>query len=407
MKDTALYEHLLGLQSPWSVKSVDLSLTDQRVVVEVVLKQGQVWADPTDSTKRAHINGWTERQWRHLDTCQFETLIKARVPQLKYSDGSVQELAVPWAGRYSRVTLLMEAFVVKLLQVCPTTKGVCELTRLAWSTVNDIMGSAVERGMLRRAEEDIPYLGLDEKSSEKGYSYASILTDIERSRVLDLVPERKLAAAKSLLETLSPTQRASVKAVAMDMWPAFMSAAHACVPHADIVHDRFHVSKYLGEAVDAVRKQEHRSLTQAGSSPLTGSKFAWLKRYPDGRSAEAVAFRELNQLNLKTSRAWRIKETFTQFWVYRYTGAAKRFFDAWSNNAMRSRLEPIKKVVKMLRRHEAGLLNFSQHRISNACAEGFNSAIQLLKANARGFHNCTNYRARILFHCGKLDMSLG
>ena len=407
MKDTALYEHLLGLQSPWWVKSVDLSLTDQRVVVEVVLKQGQVWADPTDSTKRAHINGWTERQWRHLDTCQFETLIKARVPQLKYSDGSVQELAVPWAGRYSRVTLLMEAFVVKLLQVCPTTKGVCELTRLAWSTVNDIMGSAVERGMLRRAEEDIPYLGLDEKSSEKGYSYASILTDIERSRVLDLVPERKLAAAKSLLETLSPTQRASVKAVAMDMWPAFMSAAHACVPHADIVHDRFHVSKYLGEAVDEVRKQEHRSLTQAGSSPLTGSKFAWLKRYPDGRSAEAVAFRELNQLNLKTSRAWRIKETFTQFWVYRYTGAAKRFFDAWSNNAMRSRLEPIKKVVKMLRRHEAGLLNFSQHRISNACAEGFNSAIQLLKANARGFHNFANYRARILFHCGKLDMSLG
>jgi transposase len=407
MKDTALYEQLLGLKSPWSVKSVDLSLEKQRVIVEVVLKQGQVWVDPTDQTKQAHINGWTERQWRHLDTCQFETLIKARVPQLKYSDGTVQELAVPWAERYSRVTLLMEAFVVKLLQVCPTTKGVCELTRLAWSTVNDIMVNAMERGMLRRAEEDVPYLGLDEKSSEKGHSYVSILTDIERSRVLDLVPERKLAAAKSLLDTLSPTQRTSVKAVAMDMWPAFMSAAHACVHQADIVHDRFHVSKYLGEAVDAVRKQEHRSLTQAGSSPLTGSKWAWLKRYPDGRSAEAVAFRDLNQLNLKTSRAWRIKETFAQFWVYHYTGAAKRFFDAWSSNAMRSRLEPIKKVVKMLRRHEVGLLNYSRHRISNACAEGFNSAIQLIKANARGFRNFTNYRARILFHCGKLDMSLG
>lgn len=119
MKDTTLYEHLLGLKSPWSVKSVDLSLADQRVVVEVVLKPGQVWADPTDSAKRAHINGWTERQWRHLDTCQLETIIKARVPQLKYSDGSVEELAVSWAERYSRVTLLLEAFVVKLLQVWP------------------------------------------------------------------------------------------------------------------------------------------------------------------------------------------------------------------------------------------------------------------------------------------------
>ena len=407
MKDTVLYEHLLGLKTPWSVKSVDLSLADQRVIVEVVLKTGQVWTDPTDSTKRAHINGWSERQWRHLDTCQFETLIKARVPQLKYSDGTVEELAVPWAERYSRVTLLMEAFVVKLLQVCPTTKGVCELTRLAWSTVNNIMVSAVERGMLRRSEEDVPHLGLDEKSSERGHSYVSILTDIDRSRVLDLVPERKLEAAKSLLGTLSPAQRASVKAVAMDMWPAFMSAVQTCLPQADIVHDRFHVSKYLGEAVDTVRRQEHRSLALAGTSPLTGSKWAWLKNYADGRSSEAVSFRALNQLNLKTSRAWRIKETFTQFWCYRYMGAAQRFFDAWSNNAMRSRLEPIKKVVKMLRRHLTGLLNYSQHRINNACAEGFNSAIQLIKANARGFRNFTNYRARILFHCGKLDMSLG
>lgn len=173
MKDTALYEHLLGLKTPWSVKSVDLSLADQRVVVEVVLKRGQVWADPTDSTKRAHINGWTQRQWRHLDTCQFETLIKARVPQLKYSNGTVEELAVPWAERYSRVTLLMEAFVVKLLQACPTTKGVCELTRLAWSTVNGIMVGAVERGMLRRGEDDVPHLGLDEKSSERGHSLNS------------------------------------------------------------------------------------------------------------------------------------------------------------------------------------------------------------------------------------------
>ena len=407
MKDTALYEHLLGLKTPWSVKSVDLSLADQRVVVEVVLKTGQVWTDPTDSTKRAHINGWTERQWRHLDTCQFETLIKARVPQLKYSDGTVEELAVPWAERYSRVTLLMEAFVVKLLQACPTTQGVCDLTRLAWSTINGIMVSAVERGMLRRSEEAVPHLGLDEKSSERGHTYVSILTDIDRSRVLDLVPERKLEAAKSLLETLSPAQRASVKAVAMDMWPAFMSAVQTCLPQADIVHDRFHVSKYLGEAVDTVRRQEHRSLALAGTSPLTGSKWAWLKSYADGRSSEAVSFRALNQLNLKTSRAWRIKETFTQFWCYRYTGAAQRFFDAWSNNAMRSRLEPIKKVVNMLRRHLTGLLNYSQHRINNACAEGFNSAIQLIKANARGFRNFTNYRARILFHCGKLDMSLG
>ena len=112
----------------------------------------------------------------------------------------------------------------------------------------------------------------------------------------------------------------------------------------------------------------------------------------------------MNQLNLKPSRAWRIKETFTHFWAYHHTGCAKHYFDAWSKNAMRSQLAPVKKVVQMLRRHEDGLLNYSRHRISNACAEGFNSAIQLIKANARGFRNLTNYRARILFHCGKLNL---
>ena len=289
---------------------------------------------------------------------------------------------------------------------CPTTQGVCTLTRLSWSTVNDIMVSAVARGMLKRTEETISCLGIDEKSSQKGHSYVTILTDIDRSRVLDLVPQRKLEAAKTLLETLTPTQRTSVKAVAMDMWPAYMSAAAQCVPQADIVHDKFHVCKYLGEAVDTVRKQEHRRLSQAGTSPLTGSQWAWLKGYPDGRSAEAVSPQSLNPLNLKTSRAWTIKENFTQFWGYSYKGSAKRFFDAWATNAMRSRLEPVKKVVKMLRRHETGLLNFSQHRISNACAEGFNSSIQLIKANARGFRNFANYRARILFHCSKLDLGL-
>jgi transposase len=342
-----------------------------------------------------------------LDTCQFETLIKARVPQLKYSDGTVEELTVPWAERYSRVTTLMAGFVIKLLQACPTTQAVCELTKLSWSTVNAIMVSAVERGMLRRTEEKIDYLGIDEKSSERGHTYSTILTDIDRSRVLDLVPERKLEVAERLLQTLTPAQRASVKAVAMDMWPAYMSAARNCLAQADIVHDKFHVSKYLGEAVDAVRKQEHRKLSQAGTSPLAGSKWQWLRNYPDGRSSEAVAFRALNQLNLKTSRAWCIKENFTQFWSYSYKGAAQRFLKAWSNNAMRSKLEPVKKVVQMLRRHETGLLNFSQHKISNACAEGFNSAIQLIKANARGFRNFTNYRARILFHCGKLDLAMG
>ena len=407
MNSKQLYKEMLGLQGSWYIKSVTLSKEIKQVTVEVALRKGLVWADPTNRTARAHINGWTERQWRHLDTCQFKTIIKARVPQLKYSDGTVKELPVPWADRYARVSLSMEAFVVELLQACPNIKSVCSLTDLSWKTVDTIMKKAVERGLTRRAQVPMEHLGLDEKSIEKGHSYASILTDVSGSRVLNLVRGRTQEAAQELLETtLSQEQRASVQAVAMDMWPAYMGAVRETLPKASIVHDKFHVVKYLNESVDQVRRREHRAMSAAGFSPLVGTKYSWMRNFKDKRSSEAVQFRALHQMNLKTSRAWTIKETFAHFWTYHSISAASSFFTEWSNNAMRSKLEPVKKVVKMLRRHLDGLLNYTRYHITNATAEGFNSVIQLIKTNARGFRSFESYRARILFHCGKLDLCI-
>ena len=407
MNSKQLYKEMLGLQGSWYIKSVTLSKEIKQVTVEVALRKGLVWADPTNRTARAHINGWTERQWRHLDTCQFKTIIKARVPQLKYSDGTVKELPVPWADRYARVSLSMEAFVVELLQACPNIKSVCSLTDLSWKTVDTIMKKAVERGLTRRAQVPMEHLGLDEKSIEKGHSYASILADVSGSRVLNLVRGRTQEAAQELLETtLSQEQRASVQAVAMDMWPAYMGAVRETLPKASIVHDKFHVVKYLNESVDQVRRREHRVMSAAGFSPLVGTKYSWMRNFKDKRSSEAVQFRALHQMNLKTSRAWTIKETFAHFWTYHSISAASSFFTEWSNNAMRSKLEPVKKVVKMLRRHLDGLLNYTRYHITNATAEGFNSVIQLIKTNARGFRSFESYRARILFHCGKLDLCI-
>lgn len=407
MDSNAFYKAILGVEDPWIVSNVTLVMEEKKVIVEVALKKGIFWADPTDETARAHIHGWTERVWRHLDTCQIQTLIKAKVPQLKYKDGKVEELAVAWAEKYSRHTLLMEAFILQLLQCCPNITSVSELTGMDWKTVEKIMGKSVERGMSRRALEPIEVVGLDEKSIEKGHSYATILTDVKGSRVLDLVKGRKQEEAIELIEaTLSPEQRVGVQAATVDMWPAFMGAIRETLPNASVVHDKFHIAKYLNEAVDKVRKQEHRKLSAQGFSPLVGTKYSWMKRYADRRSSEAIKFRALKAMNLKTSRAWMHKENFGHFWTYRSRSAAEGFFKRWSNHAMRSQLAPVKKVVGMLRRHLDGLLNYSKYQVTNATAEGFNSVIQLIKTNARGFRNFKNYRMRILFHCGKLDLSI-
>jgi transposase len=407
MKDTQLYQQLLGLSAPWSVAKVDVDMDKNLIVVHIECTPGQVWVDP-ETRQRAHVHGWIERTWRHLNTCQLETRLIAKIPRIKYSDGRVEDLTVPWADRYSRITLMMEAFVLRLLQASSSTARVSELVGLHWRTVQKTMQRSVERGLARRETAPMKHLGLDEKSFRKGQSYASILTEPstngEPGRVLDVVQGRTQESAEKLLCTLTPEQRAAVEAVALDMWPAYMSTATKMLPNAALVHDKFHISKYLGEAVDAVRKFEHRELLKKGDQTLTGTKYVWLKKTPDQRTTEAKEFAHLFQVNLKTARAWVIKESFAKFWDYRKQGAAENFFKSWSNRAMRSQLEPIKKVVRMLRRHQTGLLNYITHRITNATAEGFNSAIQTIKTNARGFRSFENYRIRILFFCGKLDL---
>jgi len=111
------------------------------------------------------------------------------------------------------------------------------------------------------------------------------------------------------------------------------------------------------------------------------------------------------QSELKTSRAWTLKESFAGFWQQEGRWHAEGYFSKWYSRAIRSRLEPVKKVAKSLKNHLDGLLNYFIHPITNAVTEGLNSRIQEIKANARGFRSFHNYRTRILFFCGKLTFS--
>jgi transposase len=404
MKDTQLYEQLLGLSKPWSVAQVQIELEINRITVRVECDPETCWVDPETNKDRAHVHGWVDRQWRHLNTCQLETYIEARVPRLKLKSGRVEEARVPWADRFSRITRQMEVFVIELMKVARSVKQVAQLLHLDWHTINEVIRRSVKRGMSRRQDQTLTYVGMDEKSIGSGHRYASVLSDISGSRVLELVPGHKLENAEALLKTLTPRQRQGVRAAAMDMWAAYISATGSLLPNADVVHDRFHVSKLLNEAVDSVRRAEHKRLLAQGDNRLTKTKYQWLRRWPDRRCAQAVEFRRLYQAELKTSRAWALKESFAGFWQYRREDSARQFFRDWTTRAMRSKLAPIKKVAQTLRNYRSGILNYTRHRITNAAAEGFNSMLQAISSNARGFRNFANYRDRVLFFCGGLDL---
>lgn len=405
--DNELQKHyalLLGIGSPWQVKAVELKLAEKQVDIELSWQWGARAKCPECGRECSIHDSAPERTWRHLDTMQFETLIRARAPRSDCPEHGVKTMQVPWAAPQGRFTLLFERFAVDVLLACASVSQACELLGLGWEAAHEIMRRAVERGLERRELDQLKHLGMDEKSFKRGQSYITLLTDLDQSRVLDVVEERTAEAAGQLWATLTPEQKQSVEAVAVDMWEPFIQSIQQAVPDADIVHDKFHVSKYLGEAVDKVRRQEHKELLAQGDETLKGTRQLWLYNPQNFSPEQREEFAALKDQQLKVARAWAAKELFTQFWAYQEEGWARRFFKSWFGWVSRSRLKPMSDVAWLLKRHLDNLLTYLKHHITNAVTEGLNSKIQSIKAAARGFRSFKNYRTRILFFCGKLDL---
>lgn len=405
--DSELQKHyalLLGIGSPWEVKNVELKLGEKKVEIELGWQWGAAAKCPECGRECSIHDCAPERTWRHLDTMQFTTLIRARTPRSDCPEHGVKTVSVPWAAPQGRFTVLFERFAVEVLLASATVSQACELLGLSWDTAQEIMRRAVERGLESRQLDELKRLGMDEKSFRRGQSYITLLTDLDQSRVLDVVEERTTEAADRLWETLSPEQKQAVEAVAVDMWEPFIQTIEKQVPDADIVHDKFHVSKYLGEAVDKVRRQEHKELMAQGDETLKGTRQLWLYNPQNFSPDQAEEFSTLKDQQLKVARAWAAKELFSKFWEYQEEGWARRFFKDWFGWVSRSRLKPVIEVAQMLKRHLDNLLTYLKHHITNAVTEGLNSKIQSLKSAARGFRSFRNYRIRILFFCGKLNL---
>jgi transposase len=398
------YSLLLGLVPPWLVTNVDLKMSDKLVEIDVQWPTDHQVECPECGRSCSIKDHREERRWRHLDTMQFQTVIKSRVPRSECSDHGVKTINVPWAGPNSRFTLLFERFAIDVMIAAKSIKEASKLLGISWDQVHHIQARAVERGLARRKLDEVKNIGIDEKSFLKGHKYASLMVDIDGRRIIDVVEGRTLESANLLWSKLPEEVRASIDAVAMDMWDAFITSAKTNAPQADIVHDKFHISKYLNEAVDKVRRAEHKGFMKDGDETLKGAKYLFLKNPINMSGDEKERFKNLQMDNLKAGRAWSIKEQFSEFWTYTYQASAEKFFKQWYWWATHSRLKPMVDVAKLMKRHLENILTYLRHQITNAMMEGFNSKVQSIKANARGFRNFANYRISILFYCGKLNL---
>ncbi|HYW32836.1 MAG TPA: ISL3 family transposase [Gemmatimonas sp.] len=394
----------MGLTTPWEVERVELREATQEVDVWVGTAAGTTFACP-QCAEVAPMYDHVERRWRHLDTCQFRTLLCARVPRVRCATHGVTTVRVPWAERGSRFTLLFERLAIAWLKDATPT-AVSRRLGLSWDEARGIMERAVRRGLARRPSAPVARLGIDEKSFLKRHQYVSVVVDLDRCCVLHVADDRKTASLTPYFDALTPAQRDGITAVAMDMWEPYRTTVRAHVPDADakIVFDKFHIMQHVGTAVDTVRKQEHKVLSAAGDTRLTRTKYAWLTNPVNMTRRAWREFAVLRDSTLQSARAWAMKESLRRLWDYTYVGAARTFFRRWYGWAMRSRLEPMKKVARMLQAHLDNILTYLTHRITNAVTEGLNAKIQWIKYGARGYRNRDAFKRAIYFHCGGLDL---
>jgi transposase len=405
MQDFQLYEQILGDIKPWQVKEVTLQREEAEVTVRLECKE-QVWACP-ECHGRMHIHDWEERRWRHLDSCQFKTILVASVPRVSCAEHGTQTVRVPWAEKYSRFTKLFERLAIDVMLEC-SVKGACEILGVSWDEADGIKGRAVQRGLERKPVRVNKDLCVDEKSAARGHEYLTVVARVdEEGTTVDYVGEgRKQESLDAYWKQLTSEQLSGIEAVAMDMWEPYVQSTSAHVPGGaeKIVHDPFHMMQHMNGAVNAVRKAEHRALSAQGDDRLAGTRWLWLYGMENIPAAQRPTFDQLKGTNLRTSRAWALKETLRPLWFYKSEAWAAKHFDRWYSWAIRSRLEPVKKVARMLHSRLANILTYCKSRLTNGPIEGLNNKIQGLIKKAYGYRNKQRFITDIYFHCGGLNL---
>jgi len=402
-----LYKDIIGVQTPWVITAVEKDEQKRKITIKIEhAREGTIPCPACGGKTKAYDH--RIRVLRYLDTCQYETFLEVHIPRVKCTEDGVQQIEIPFAEKQSRFTSRFEMAVLVWLESSPISK-VAENFNLSWDEVDGIMQRAVQRGLARRGQQKVSNIGIDETSYQKGHNYVTVLVDKDRDCVIDVLNDRKAETVETWLKTQKSSDLSELRSISMDMWDPYIKAVRAAIPEAGqkIAFDRFHVSKHINEALDKVRRREHRAfIEQAGESPLSKSRFQWLinSNRIDNRSGKRKTFLSLSRLNLETARAWRIKEAANSLWGYVYMNVAEAAWKKLLRWISHCRIPEMIQAGKSIRNYFWGILNAIRLKVTNGMLEAKNNSIQQIKRMACGFRNQERFKRAILFHLGNLDL---
>lgn len=313
---------------------------------------------------------------------------------------------VPWAEGKTPQTKAYQLFLARWARRL-SWKETAEAFRTTWDSVYAAVKAVVDYGLRHRCLEGIEAIGVDEVQWGKGHDYVTLVYQIDegRRRLLHIAEERTVKSLLRFFHEVGPAVCSRIKYVCSDMWRPYLKVIAKKAPQALHVLDRFHIVANLGKALNEVRAAEARQLKEAGyGEVLKHTKYVFLKNPANLTPRQELKLNDVLAYDLKSVRAYLLKESFQQFWAYDSPRWAEWHLGKWCARAMRSRLEPIKKFVRSIRKHQPLIMNYfkAKKRISSGVVEGMNRKVNLTTRKAYGFKTFNGLETALYHTMGDL-----
>jgi transposase len=402
MRDIDLFQLALGLVPPWMVADAKFDADKKRLDIEIDFKTGGRFACPECGKVDCPVHDTVKKTWRHLNFFQHQAFLHARVSRIDCPNCGVRLVTVPWARPGSGFTLLFEAFVMTLVKGMPVATAarlVGEHDTRLWRVVQHYVEDAVARMDLA----DLRRVAIDETAAKRGQNYITLFADIDARKVVYVTEGKGADTLARFAEHVDDhnSDASRIKEVCIDMSAAYIKGVEHNLTEAEITFDKFHAVKLVNEAVDQVRRAESRERPE-----LKHSRYLWLKNERRLSVEQLTALAELARMHLKTARAYRLRLAFQEMYDAPSLDWGELIFERWYGWAIRSRLEPMKKVARTLKQHREGVLRWFDSKIANGLIEAINSLVQAAKAKARGYRSLRNLIAITYLIAGKIDLKL-
>ena len=356
--------------------------------------------------KRPGYDRLPARRWQFVPLWGIAVFFTYALRRVDCPPCGIKVERVPWARGKESLTTTYQWFLARWAKRL-SWQEVATVFRTSWNRVYEAVTLAVLWGIANRSLEGVEAIGVDEIQWRKGHKYLTLVYQIQEGckRLLWVAAERTEGSLREFFEMLGRVRTGSLKFICSDMWQPYLKVIAAQAGQAVHVLDRYHVMAKMNRAIDEVRAGEARQLKADGYEPvLKHSRWVLLKRPENLTDVQTVKLRELLKYNLKSVRAYLLREEFQRFWEYQSPAWAGKFLREWCTKALRSRIEPLEKVARTLQSHEELLLNWVRAKgtVSAGSVEGLNYNAKLSMKRAYGYRTLPGIKIALYHKLGAL-----